>query len=310
MIVVLATTEDHLRAAWRVCLGLGVVPPLSLLYLRIKLQEPEAYKRETMAHAQTPWLLCAKLYWFRLAVVSLIWFVYDFSAYSFGIYSSSILDNLLGDGSPLWKSFGWNVLLNFFYMPGCILGSFLADVPWLGPKRTLAAGVILQGIVGFIMAGCYSYLNRPENVAGFVVVYGVFLALGEVGPGDNIGLVASKTSATAIRGQYYGIAAAIGKVGAFVGSWLLPVIQNNAPNETRAGQDPFFVGSSLAIFSGCLALFLLPEIGQDTIEAEDVRFREYLERNGYDTSAMGIKETQTVEGRAEESSETEEQSKA
>lgn len=38
--------------------------------------------------------------------------------------------------------------------------------------------------------------------------------LGEMGPGDNIGLVASKTSATGIRGEYYAIAAAMGKVGA------------------------------------------------------------------------------------------------
>jgi hypothetical protein len=57
----------------------------------------------------------------------------------------------------------------------------------------------------------------------FVVVYGIFLALGEVGPGDNIGLIASKTSATAIRGQYYGIAGAMGNVGAFVGTYLFPV---------------------------------------------------------------------------------------
>ncbi len=40
----------------------------------------------------------------------------------------------------------------------------------------------------------------------------IFVSLGELGPGDNIGLVASKTSATSIRGQYYGIAAARGKI--------------------------------------------------------------------------------------------------
>ena len=84
-------------------------------------------------------------------------------------------------------------------MPGCIAGAFVADMPKMGPKRTLAIGVILQGIVGFIMAGCYGYLNHPKYVAAFVVVYGVFLALGEFGPGNNIGLVASKTSATSIR---------------------------------------------------------------------------------------------------------------
>ena len=142
------------------------------------------------------------------------------------------------------------------------------------------------------MTAAYSKLATPENVAGFVVVYGIFLSLGELGPGDNIGLVAAKTSATAIRGQYYAIAAAMGKIGAFVGTYVFPIIQANAPNATRSGQDPFFVSSSLCIFSACLALFLLPHIGQDTITAEDLKLRDYLERNGWDTRQMGSKQYQ------------------
>ena len=114
--------------------------------------------------------------------------------------------------------------------------------------------------------------------------------LGELGPGDNIGLVASKTSATSIRGQYYGIAAAFGKIGAFVGSYIFPIIQKNAPNPTRAGQDPFFVASSLCIFSAALALLLLPHIGQDTITEEDEKFTEYLAAHEYDTKSLGTKE--------------------
>lgn len=150
----------------------------------------------------------------------------------------------------------------------------------------------MQGIVGFIMAGCYSVLDKSANVAGFVVVYGIFLSLGEVGPGDNIGLIASKTSATAIRGQYYAIAAAFGKVGAFVGTYVFPIIQDHAPggaDGTRGGQDPFFVSSALCFFSAALALFFLPHIGQDTITSEDIKFRAYLEENGWDTRKMGTK---------------------
>lgn len=44
MVVVLATGEQHLRAAWRIMLGIGCIPPLSLFYMRYKLQEPEAFK--------------------------------------------------------------------------------------------------------------------------------------------------------------------------------------------------------------------------------------------------------------------------
>jgi MFS family permease len=104
--------------------------------------------------------------------------------------------------------------------------------------------------------------------------------------------VASKTSATAIRGQYYGIAAALGKVGAFVGSYVFPIIQDNAPTPTRSGQDPFFVSSALCIFSAALAFFLLPHIGQDTITEEDVRFREYLTEQGWDIGQLGDKQYQ------------------
>lgn len=66
MIVVLATTENHLRVAWRICLGIGVIPPLSLLYMRYKLDESEAFKRNAMTKAKTPWLLIFKIYWWRM----------------------------------------------------------------------------------------------------------------------------------------------------------------------------------------------------------------------------------------------------
>jgi hypothetical protein len=83
-----------------------------------------------------------------------------------------------------------------------------------------------------------------------------------MGPGDNIGLCAAKTSATAIRGQYYSYAAAFGKIGAFVGTYVFPIIQKNAPNPVRSGQDPFFVSSALCLLAAFMALFMMPQINQ------------------------------------------------
>ena len=83
-------------------------------------------------------------------------------------------------------------------------------------------GLVAQAIVGFIMSGLYAKLT--EHIAAFAVVYGIFLSLGEAGPGNNLGLLASKSGPTAVRGQYYGIAAAVGKVGAYVGTWAFPPI--------------------------------------------------------------------------------------
>ncbi|KAI9824768.1 MAG: hypothetical protein M1832_001596 [Thelocarpon impressellum] len=284
--------ENHLRAVWRISLALGVIPPLALMWMRVKLKEPEEFRRQSMKDTKVPWLLIIKYYWFRLLIVSTLWFIYDFSAYSFGLYASAILEVILGDSAPLWKSFGWNVVINLFYIPGCLAGAWVSD--WIGPRKALASGVLAQAVVGFIMAAAYAQLATPANIGAFVVVYGIFMTLGELGPGDNIGLMASKTAATAVRGQYYGVAAAMGKVGAFVGSFVFPIIQANAPNATRAGQDPFFVASSLCVLSAAIAFFLLPQIGQDQISEEDIRFRAYLQVNGFDTSKMG-----TAEYRAE-----------
>jgi len=153
-----------------------------------------------MTVAATPWLLVIKFYWFRLLLVSLIWFIYDFVVYPYGLFSSDVVTSLFevhGGSSVLWKDLGWSTLLNFFYMPGCIAGAFLAD--WIGPKKTLFSCLMLQAIVGFFMAGFIRDLKIPSRVGGFVVIYGLFLALGEAGPGDNIGLFASKTSATDVR---------------------------------------------------------------------------------------------------------------
>ena len=142
------------------------------------------------------------------------------------------------------------------------------------------------------MSGCYAYLQQPDVIAAFVVVYGIFLMLGEIGPGDNIGLVAAKTCATGVRGQYYAIAAACGKIGAFVGTYVFPVIQADGGGDTvRGGQYPFFVASSLCFLSAFL-VWCLPTINQDTIEKEDQAFRSYLVKNGFDITQMGSEEWQ------------------
>ena len=66
---------------WRTSLGIGVVFPLSLLYLRFKLEEPEEFAKESMKKA-TPYKLVIGFYGFRLFCVSLIWFLYNVSTWN------------------------------------------------------------------------------------------------------------------------------------------------------------------------------------------------------------------------------------
>ena len=68
-------------------------------------------------------------------------------------------------------------------------------------------------------------------------------------------------------------------------------------DKVKQGQYPFWVSSSLCIFSAIVALVGLPNVGQDMIEEEDERFKRYLEENGYDTSQMGTKTFRETVGR-------------
>jgi nitrate/nitrite transporter NarK len=281
--------QDHLTPVWRITLGIGAIPPCSLLIMRFYFTENPQFKKYNMKHVRMPYWLIIKYYFPRLVVVSLIWFIYDFSSYSFGIFSSQILSIIIPEGSDdLYKTFGWNVVFNLFYIPGSFVGAFVSD--YIGPRLTLAIGVGLQGIIGFCMAGKFESLSA--NVAAFTVVFGIFTTLGEFGPGDNIGLIASKTSATAIRGQYYGIAAAVGKIGAFVGTYIFPIIiarygGNDTPPRLASYTVPFYISSALCLVSACLALFGLPSLTQDAVNDEDIKFRNYLLNHGFDISKMG-----------------------
>jgi len=151
-------------------------------------------------------------------------------------------------------------------------------------------GLVLQAIIGFIMSGLYVQLKR--HIAAFAVIYGIFLSFGEFGPGNCLGLLAAKSAPTATRGQYYGFAAAIGKIGAFSGTWAFPAIIDafGGPDSNRGNTGPFWIGSGLALLSASITFLFIRPLSHDGLVNEDRLFREYLEAHGYDTSRMGFKD--------------------
>lgn len=287
--------EGHLSAIWRGSLGFGTIPALIVFIWRFRMDEPNRYKKDCMKHAKIPYWLIIKRYWVSLTAISFVWFIYDFISYPFGIYSSTILASVEPPGSSLVVIFGWSTVVNLFDMPGTIIGSFFVDR--LGPRYTMIIGLVMQSIFGFFLSGFYPQLKH--HVAGFAVMYGIFLSWGEFGTGICTIIIAAKTGPTAVRGQFYGIAAAVGKVGAFVGTWAFPpMIQAFGGSASdRGNSGPFFVGSGLALLNAIITFFFIKELTTDGMAREDEAFRAYLEENGYDTSQMGLKseiDTQSI----------------
>ncbi|KAF9463884.1 MFS Git1p-related glycerophosphoinositol and glycerophosphocholine permease [Collybia nuda] len=277
---------NHLHAVWRLSLGLGIIPALGVFLWRLNMDEPVRYKKDSMKYTRIPYVLVLRRYWKSLAAISFVWFLYDMIVYVFGIYSSTIVNNVTGGSTDLTIVFGWNVVINLFYMPGTILGAFVID--YLGPKWTLIVGLVLQAIIGFFMSGFY--LRLTDNIAAFAVVYGIFLSFGEFGPGNCTFILASKSCPTAVRGQFFGVAAATGKLGAFIGTWIFPPIIKafGGPDSLRGNTGPFWIGSALALLSALITFLFIQPLTPDGMAREDSEFREYLEVNGYDTNQMGL----------------------
>lgn len=57
-------------------------------------------------------------------------------------------------------------------------------------------------------------------------------------------------------------------------------IQSSFGDDFKGTQAVFLIGAAFAAVGGLVAWFLIPDRERD-LESEDVRFREYLEANGW-----------------------------
>lgn len=127
--------------------------------------------RESAMKKSVPYLLIVKRYWFRILLTSGLWFIYDFISYPNGVFSSVIIDSV-ANGESTIQVVSWNILLYTFYLPGCLAGAYSVDK--IGRRKTLAYGLLAQGIVGMILGGVYEPLSK-NCMPMFIVSCHVFV---------------------------------------------------------------------------------------------------------------------------------------
>ncbi|KAF8977425.1 Plasma membrane permease, mediates uptake of glycerophosphoinositol and glycerophosphocholine [Entomortierella lignicola] len=287
--LILAAAGCSYQVIWRTSFAFGVLPPLSVLYFRLKMKNSELFKKNSIKR-NVPYLLIIRRYWKYLLGTAGTWFLYDFIAYPFGIFSGTILDAAIGTDATFVQIAEWTCLLNALYMPGCFVGAITADR--IGRKKTMALGFLIQGILGLFL-GAY-FKNLTNIIPLFVVLYGIFMSLGEFGPGCMVILVSSEVFPTAIRGTAYGWSAAIGKVGAICGTSVFkPAIVAFGKEDALLGQGRvFMLASGLALVGAVFTWFFIPDYTNHDLNQEDEEFKQYLADNGYDVSHLGESSSQ------------------
>jgi MFS family permease len=202
MIVLAAYGQELNNGVWRVSFGIGLIIPVALLFFRLRMLDSEQYVKHAIKD-HIPYGLVLKRYWKAIIGTSMAWFMYDFvvsglairemswhssrqieltglapQVYPFGIFSSTIISGLNPEGK-LIETVGFGTAINSFFLPGCIIGGLLMDK--IGRRQTMTLGFVLWSILGFIIGGAVFPIMKILPL--FIVLYGIFNGLGEMGPG-------------------------------------------------------------------------------------------------------------------------------
>lgn len=159
----------------------------------------------------------------------------------------------------------------------------------------MALGFFLQSMLGFILGGALGSIQTILPL--FIILYGIFLTLGEVGPGATIVLTSSESFPTSIRGQCLGFIAAFGKAGAAIGTAVFaPILASygDADGGFKGNQAVFLIGSGFAAAGAITSWFIIPDIS-NRLENGDEAWKEYLREMGYQIE-WGDEESKDPEG--------------
>ena len=245
--------------------------PLTIFFFRMRLTDSTQYQKHAIQH-DIPYKLALKYYWKPLLGCCSAWFLYDVVIYPFNLLAPTLVAGITSKDASLTETIGWAALVNSFALPGkscppttghiCLtfqgafLGALLVDR--IGRKETYALGWSIVCVFGFVIGGAMFPLSKIFPL--FIALFGLFQTFLSVGPGDCNFLVSSESFATPLRGHFLGLAAAIGKAGAAVGTSALIPIVGNYEDPLKGQQVLFLIGSAISVVGTLCVWFLIPKV--------------------------------------------------
>ena len=274
---------------WRILLALGAVPAAAVVYLRAKMPESPRFQAKVQGEAARA---AAQLHAFadgavdasaaaveeghRLGVRQFLtdrrmltlvlgtagsWFLFDYAYYGNTLSLPTILKEVSPHAS-LVTQLAWSLgIFVVFALPGYALA--VARMDRIGHRR-------LQFIGFAVMAACFVTLGifpaLTTTVAPFLALFGLSYFFVEFGPNTTTFVLPSEVFPVSMRTTGHGIAAGVGKLGAFVGVFLVPQLQKDI------GLRGMLLVAGGAAVAGYLLTTVLPEPARrslDDVSGED-----------------------------------------
>jgi MFS family permease len=220
-------------ATWRILLGAGAIPAAAAVWLRRKMPEPPRFQAKAASPAQPSVQAAAEAVGLRaflasrrllvlLAGTAGCWFLLDYAYYGNTISTPQIIALITPHASQTTTIAIQLAIFVVAAVPGYALA--IAKMDRIGHRR-------LQ-LLGFIMMGaCFAVIGLVPGmttaVAPFLLVYGISYFFTEFGPNVTTFVLPGELFPTRVRATGHGISAGIGKLGAFIGVFLFPVLQHS-----------------------------------------------------------------------------------
>jgi MFS family permease len=268
---------------WRLLLAFGALPAAGVIYLRSKMPESPrfiarvkggsaevidqierysqgAIKASPTLHERTGSMKLRAFLSDRRMLRLLIgtagaWFLFDYAYYGNTLSLPTILKDVDPSATLIGKLALTLLLFVVFALPGYLLA--IATMDRIGHRRLQLIGFAVMALA-FVALGLVGPLT--EMVGPFVAVFGLSYFFIEFGPNTMTFVLPSEVFPTSVRTTGHGIAAGVGKLGAFIGVFLVPQLQ------TGIGLRGMLFVAGVASLAGLFVTMLLPETNRRSLD--------------------------------------------
>jgi MFS family permease len=268
---------------WRLLLGFGAIPAASVIYLRSRMPESPRFQaqvrgeresaardavsfsqgvidasgtsKESSGRMELRQFLTNPRMLLLLAGTAGTWFLFDYAYYGNTLSLPAILKGVDAHATLETKLLWTLGIFVVFALPGYALSVLRMDR--IGHKR-------LQ-LIGFtVMVACFVILGvvpgLTTTVVPFLLVFGLSYFFVEFGPNTTTFVLPSEVFPVSMRTTGHGMAAGVGKLGAFIGVFLVPELQKHI------GLRGMLIVAAGAAFLGFMLTLVLPEPARRTLE--------------------------------------------
>jgi len=237
----LSTNMSH-DLIWRILVGFGAVPALAVYWSRRHLKESPRFLAasgmeedengklgnashwDKSQHSVSFWdgfhrLATENKLLIRLIGASAAWFLMDAAYYGNTVSSPLVLSAMNSDHTLLQKTLTQLGIFALFAAPGYAVAALTMDR--LGRKTIQMLGFGMMTVTFALLA----LIPDIEKMAiPFLVIYGFSFFFTEFGPNATTFVYPSEIFPVRVRTTGHGIAAAVGKLGGFLGVFVFPYL--------------------------------------------------------------------------------------